>query len=261
MSVNTYLSNLASNLILSDQENESIRVSINTLENRLNSWFGSAIIEKFKFGSYTRNTILPRKVDDESDIDYMIVFDNSDDCTPQTYLNRLKKFVETYYSTSEIHQSSPTIVLKLNHIKFELVPAYKEWSSYFIPDGNGSWMATNPNDFNNKLTTVNNNNSYKIKPIVRLIKNWNVNVNYRMLKSYKIEEQIANNMSYSYYSCTSYTDYLKRAFEEIKKITFNSTIISRIDLAIERIDKAIKYEIDNMPYSALSEIKKVSPEV
>lgn len=261
MSVNSYLSNLASDLILSDQENDSIRVSINTLETRLKSWFGTAVKESFKFGSYTRNTILPRKADDESDIDYMIVFDNSDNCIPQTYLNRIRKFVENYYSTSDIHQSSPTIVLKLNHIKFELVPAYKISSTYYISDGNGNWMPTNPNDFNSKLTTVNNNNSFKIKPIVRLIKNWNVNVNYRALKSYKIEEQIANNMVYSYYTCTNYIDYLKRAFDEIKKITYNSTITSRIDLAIERINKAAKYENDNMLYSALAEIKKVIPEV
>lgn len=124
MSVNSYLNSLASDLVLSNDENESIKKSISTLETRLKNWFGSAVIESFKFGSYTRGTILPRKVDSDSDIDYMVVFDNSNNYNPQTYLNRLKSFVENYYSTSEIHQSSPTIVLKLNHIKFELVPAY-----------------------------------------------------------------------------------------------------------------------------------------
>lgn len=44
-------------------------------------------------------------------------------------------------------------------------------------------MPTYPNDFNNTLTETNNNNSYKIKPLVRLIKHWNVNVNYRDLTS------------------------------------------------------------------------------
>ena len=72
MSVNTYLNDLASNLVLSNDENESIKKSITTLESRLFSWFGSDVIENFKFGSYTRGTILPRKVDSESDIDYMV---------------------------------------------------------------------------------------------------------------------------------------------------------------------------------------------
>jgi len=42
---------------------------------------------------------------------------------PQTYLDRLRELAEVKYSTSEISQSNPTIVLALNHIKFELVPA------------------------------------------------------------------------------------------------------------------------------------------
>ena len=79
----------------------------------------------------------------------------------------------TYYIRGEKH----------NNIKFELVPAYKNWGTYYIPDGKGGWMPTYPNDFNNTLTETNNNNSYKIKPLVRLIKHWNVNVNYRDLTS------------------------------------------------------------------------------
>lgn len=121
MSVNSYLSDCASNLVLSTNEKDSINTSINTLETRLNSYFGSDIEEQFKFGSYTRVTILPRKVDENSDVDYMIVFDNSNNYKPQTFLDRLKRFAETKYSTSEIYQSSPTIVLELNKIKFELV--------------------------------------------------------------------------------------------------------------------------------------------
>lgn len=261
MSINTYLSETASNLVLSAKEKDSITTSINTLESRLNSYFGSDIEEKFKFGSYTRVTILPRKVDENSDVDYMIVFDNSNGYKPQTFLDRLKRFAEARYSTSEIYQSTPTIVLELNNIKFELVPAYKSWGTYYIPDGNGGWMATYPNDFNCKLTEANNNNSYKIKPLVRLIKNWNVNVNYHDLASYRIEECIANNMQFAYYSCVNYTDYAKRAFDELKNITTDSNIINRINKALARIEKAIEYENGEMPYSALLEIKKVFPEV
>ena len=70
-------SNLVSNLVLSSDEKASINTSISTLEYRLELFFGSDIVEKFKFGSFTRDTILPRKADSNSDIDYMIVFNNS----------------------------------------------------------------------------------------------------------------------------------------------------------------------------------------
>jgi hypothetical protein len=262
MSLNSYLENLANNLILSSSEKISIETSISTLKSRLESYFGNELEEHFTFGSYTRVTMLPRKVDENTDVDYMVVFDNTNNYKPQTFLDRLKRFGETKYSTSEIYQSSPTMILELNHIKFELVPAYKSYyGTYYISDGNGGWMTTYPNDFNSQLTKANNNNSYKIKPLVRLIKEWNVSINYHDLTSYKIEERIANNMTYSYYSCTSYTDYAKEAFNQLKNITYDSSIRNRIDTALSRINKAMDYENDNMPYSALGEIKKVFPEV
>ena len=133
MSVNSYLTTLASDLVLSSSEKASISTSISTLSSRLNSYFGSNITNHFQFGSNTRGTILPRKADTDSDIDYMVVFDSTDgQKKPQTYLDRLRRFAEEKYSTSEIAQSNPTIVLSLNHIKFELVPAIYNYS-YQIP--------------------------------------------------------------------------------------------------------------------------------
>lgn len=261
MSVNSYLEDLANKLILSSSEKDSITTSINTLKIRLDSYFGSELEEHFTFGSYARVTVLPRKVDENSDVDYMVVFDNSNNYKPQTFLDKLRRFAEAKYSTSEIYQSSPTMVLELNHIKFELVPAYKSYNgTYYISDGNGSWMATYPNNFNSLLTKANNNNSYKIKPLVRLIKEWNVKVNYHDLTSYKIEDKIANSMQYSSYLCSSYADYAKEAFKQIKNITYDTNINNRIDRAIERINKALKLEKDGMPYSAEQKIKEVFPE-
>ena len=43
MSVNSYLSNCASDLVLSSSEKDSITTSINTLETRLTSYFGNDI--------------------------------------------------------------------------------------------------------------------------------------------------------------------------------------------------------------------------
>ena len=156
MSVLSFLTDTASNAVLSSAEQSSITTSISTLQNRIGLHFASgAIKQHFRFGSSTRGTILPRSMDEHSDIDYMIVF-SENNATPQTYLNRLKAFVEKYYSSSEIRQSSPTIVLELNHIKFDLVPATATWTGELqIPNGSGGWMTTNPNDFNSTLEAKN----------------------------------------------------------------------------------------------------------
>jgi predicted nucleotidyltransferase len=256
MSVNSYLQSLASDLVLSEAEKSGISTSINTLKSRIDYYF-SGVTEKKVFGSYVRSTILPRKVDSKSDVDLMVVFSNPNGYKPQSFLNRLKQFAEYYYSRSEIYQSSPTIVLELNHIMFELVPAYVSSGFYYIPNGPSEWMYTDPDGFYNMLSESNTNNAYKIKPIVRLIKHWNIQNNYRDLASYYLEKKIAENMRYSYLTCTSYTDYLKKALQ----VLHSSTDYNRINSAISHIDKALEYEANNLPYTALKEIQKVFPEV
>ena len=261
MSINSYLTNLASQLVLSDDEKSSINTSISTLESRLNLYFGSEVVYKLIFGSFKRGTILPRKIDSNSDIDYMIVFENSNNLKPQTYLNKIREFAEKYYTRSEIHQSSPTIVLELNHIKFELVPAYKTIFGYYIHDGNGGWMHTNPNDINAELTDANNNNKSLIKPVIRLMKYWNINMNNRYYASYSLEQKIISSLKYSYFNCSTCSDYLIRAFEELKnEIYFANDVSRRIDKAIETIKTAIEQEY-LFPIESLEKIKRIFPEV
>lgn len=195
---------------------------------------------------------MPRKADEKSDVDLMVVFSNPYGYQPQTFLNKLKEFAEYYYSRSEIYQSSPTVVLELNHIKFELTPARVNYGSYYIPKSSSEWMYTDPDGFYSKLTECNKNNSYKIKPIVRILKHWNIQKNYRGIASFELERKIAE---YAYFSCTSYTDYLKYALEKIKYPT------NCVNKALDCIAEALRLEADGYPYSAESKIKEAFPEV
>lgn len=85
MSVLNFLTSMASDALLSSAEQSSIAVSLKTLQAGLAAHFESGAIEQhFRFGSSTRGTILPRSMDERSDIDYMIVFrDNG--AVPQTH--------------------------------------------------------------------------------------------------------------------------------------------------------------------------------
>ena len=65
MSVLSYLTKLSSELVLSLEEKVSIASSLGFLKTRLNNWSHSGdILEQEVFGSYDRDTILPRKYDD-----------------------------------------------------------------------------------------------------------------------------------------------------------------------------------------------------
>ncbi|UTP38175.1 hypothetical protein M9M90_13205 [Phenylobacterium sp. LH3H17] len=253
MSVLSYLEKRASEAVLSSTENSSISTSISTLKSRLNAHFGSGLSDHFQFGSSTRGTILPRKMDANSDIDYMVVFSESG-YQPQTYLDRLKTFVNKYYASSEIYQSSPTIVLELNHIRFELVPALKHWlSGYQIPDGSGGWMQSDPNDFNNTLTEKNKTELYKIKPTIRLVKFWNANAGV-VYNSYLLEKWIVG----LYYAAdTNQTQYLFRVFDNMVANMAAQWRNDKIKRAKEIVANVRQFEKDAMPYSAESEVKKL----
>lgn len=257
MSVNAYLQDLASELVLSSSEKDHVSTSLDAIKNRLSSYFGTEVKEKKVFGSYVRETILPRKADENSDIDLMVVFDNSNGYRPQTFLNRLKSFAENYYSTSIIHQSNPSIVIELQHIKFELTPAYKNYGLFYIPKNQTDWMMTDPDGFSDTLVECNKNNGYKIKPVVRLLKHWNIEKNSRDIASFELEETIANELKYAYVSISTYVDYAKAGFEKIKY----KTDYSKVNTAIGHINNAMEYERQGLSYSAEQEIKKVFLEI
>jgi hypothetical protein len=262
MSVNTHLENLASALVLSSDEKSSISVSITTLKSRLDAYFGSAITEHFQFGSSTRGTILPRMADSNSDIDYMVVFNTSSETQkkPQTYLDRLRRFAEAKYSTSEIHQSSPTIVLSLNHIKFELVPAVYNYQ-YYIPSPASSWsewLSTDPSGTNESLQSKNKQHNYKIKPLVRLVKYWNV-IQSRPFTSFYLEQHIVRE---SFWNCTALKDYFYSFWSNISCTVDTAQYIKdMVKSAKSHAQKAEQYESNGMPVSAEEEIKKIVPDL
>jgi len=255
MSVLSFLTDMASNAVLSSTEQSSITTSISTLQTRIGLHFASGVIKQhFRFGSSTRGTILPRSMDEHSDIDYMVVF-NENNVTPQTYLNRLKTFVEKYYSSSEIRQSSPTIVLELNHIQFDLVPATTTWlGDLQIPNGSGGWMTTNPNDFNHTLDAKNNEHKSLIKPTIRLFKYWNATAGFPF-QSFEMEKWVC---SLSFWFQSNQKDYFLAVIENLNtSSSYSQWVNNEITRAKTIVANVRQYEKDEMPATAENEIKKL----
>ena len=260
--LNTHLVAVARSLILSDVEESRIATSISTLQTRLNSWFDNEVTKHFRFGSSVRETILPRKVDEGSDIDYMVVFNNQYQFKPATLLDKLRNFVNHYYSRSEIHQDHPTMVLELNHIKFELVPAYQtySWSDYYnipAPSTNyADWLLTNPSEIKRKVNDANNRYNYQIKRLIRLLKYWNVR-NYMVYSSFDLEDHIAGRV---FYLCTSLEDYF---FDAISGLPTYTLPQYKKDKVIKLQDKVSEIKDDyytkGYKYLALRELENLFP--
>ncbi len=151
-----------------------------------------------------------------------------------------------------------TIVLSLNHIRFELVPAINNYE-YQIPSPVSSWsewMPTDPSSANKTIMDKNNAENYQIKPLVRLIKYWNAKQGHPFA-SFDIEQHIVNKY---YWSCVSLKDYFY-AFWEGFSCTYNTAqyIKDKVERAKTQAAIAKQHEANNMPASAEIEIKKIVP--
>lgn len=212
MNINSKLVTFSQDLVLvkSDTEKQGILNSLEHLEKVLRDKLGSEIKEIIRFGSFTRNTILPRKYDPKSDVDLMVVFNtNSQVYKPETYRTKLLDVVQNAYPNSISQKDFPAVKLELNHIMFDIVPAYCQslmaFKSYYIPDKNYGWHQTSPNDINQPLIDANQRYGQNtVRNVIRLCKYWNASNRYPF-ESYLLEKQL---ISLGYYGHDTYSGFI-----------------------------------------------------
>lgn len=227
------------------------RRSRNWLIGQLNSFpvkvdnFPTLYTDKhIKFGSFARNT----KIRPLDDIDLILTFsaqgsthskitwekntykinppkgviDLEKLCNEDGTLNSIKvvnKIVSSlnnveHYSQAKIHrrQEAATLSLTSYEWKFDIVPAfYAKDGFYLIPDGNGSWKATDPRIDQYNVTEVNKKHDGKILQIIRLLKYWQKRQNMPTISSYFFEIIILTYF-YSRSNISEYIDYNIRDF-------------------------------------------------
>lgn len=253
MSVLSCLQTLSSETLVSARERTSIERSVANVRQKLGLHFGDGVADQFRFGSTTRGTNLPRSLDESSDVDYMVVFTDNDK-TPQTYLDRLRVFVETHFQRSEIRQSHPTIVLEFHHIKFDLVPAIKTfWSGLQIPDKDRSWQTTDPSGFNGKLSQRNTECGDCLKPAIRLVKRWNAANGYPF-DSFQLEKWIVSN---TYWTCNNLRDYVFAIFDKMSADGVSQFALGRIQRAQQRVHMIRKLEKQAALQAAETEVRRL----
>lgn len=255
MSVLSYLTSLAEELKIQDWERTRIDTSIAVLSGKLGKHFTN-ISSKFVFGSYDRKTILRRSKDGNSDVDYMVVFADGVNYQPQTLITRLKNFAEMNYAKNEIYQSHPTIVLELDHIKFELVPAYQNWMNTYIPAPSNhydQWIAATPNAMKAALNTKNAGTYYLIRKLVRILKYWNT-IAGKVYTSYDLENYVLNT---SFYGCYNLKDCFYAVLANLPVYSLSLVNKYRLGTLKEHVSTAKALEYQNLPMSAEEEIRKI----
>lgn len=219
MNINSILVKFASqDLILASTaaERDKIDNSLSALQSKLKYGLNGEVSEFLKFGSYTRNTILPRKYDSKSDVDLMVIMKTTSGLyTANTYRNKISKILNTAYPNSLSSKDYPVVKLTLNHITFDIVPAYTQISSwsytkrYYIPNKASGWQETVPNDLNALLSQKNQSVGNNIvRHVIRLCKHWNSSAGYPY-ESYLMEKQILQLAQWSWSTGNTYDFFLK----------------------------------------------------
>ncbi len=203
INADSYLVKLDTHLAIAQPKKEKVNTSIEYLKGKMWSLFQEKLSTISVFGSYARNTFVDG--DEKSDVDILIVF-KKNEFQPQTYLNQIETFCKNHYPRSVIYPDHPTVVIEMDHIKFELVPAH-----YYSPDAvkipaprnkELKWITTEPLNFKKKLAEKDKNNKALIVPLIRILKHWNY-LNDKPFSSYELERSIVNQL----YNCTTLRDY------------------------------------------------------
>jgi predicted nucleotidyltransferase len=204
--------------MLSSDKKKKIDISIEYFKEKIWGHFQDRLLEVVVFGSYSRDTIIPIE---DADVDIVAIY-RTKEFQPETYLKQIKTFCEEIYPRSEIYQDHPTIVIDMEHIKFEVVPSYYISTGVVkIPAPHSKelkWVNTNPKDLITKVANKDKNNKNLILPIIRILKYWNI-LNQRPFSSFQIERAIVDKL----FNCTTLKDYFVSAISAIEEIASNDT--------------------------------------
>src|SRR5574344_1205912 len=250
MDLSNYLEKILIKLIVNTKEELSIQKEGVTLENGLNIFFNydkEKVLKHFLFGSYIRNTLISKEFDNNSDIDFLIVFKNIGNDT-HIYINELENFVTKNYSINEIKKLNSKILLEVEGIKIDLIPALQiNENKYKIPDfyhNIKNWITIDPKKINETLIQKNLKTNLNLIKIIQLLKYWNAAFSCGF-HSYKLAENIINKNFYSY---SNLQDYLFGYFLDLKE---NIKYPESLNQEISKVHKII----EQIRYNTISEIE------
>lgn len=144
----------------------------------------------FTIGSANRGTM----VAGERDIDLMAVvandYANHYTNDSRQFLYDVRNLLAQRYQRTDVGARQVAVVLDFEVIRMEVVPAFtRNPDGFFIPNGDRTWRATNPPYHAQLVAQADVANGQRLKPLVRLLKAWNV-VHALRLRPFHLEMMV-----------------------------------------------------------------------
>lgn len=227
---------------------------------------------KLLFGSYKTKTNT-RPFDEKQDVDvifkipqatfdqYNVYSGNGQSALLQEIRNHLTKT----YSTSEQPKAWGKVVLVKfadNHHNVEVLPALeKPDGTFLIPntENGGSWESFDPKSQLDSFYKSNNDTNGLTADLARMLKTWVKNTSSLTFKSYELLNLIIEFLKSNYQGGTDYDNYNKliRDTFQYLKLNCDRRIVSYVESAFNRAQKAFDYSEEGKPKEASEEYKKI----
>jgi hypothetical protein len=186
------------NICVTDRQEGSIKTSLDNIYRHLTDDENDlALVRVFTNGSYDRDTII-RPLDD---IDIFAVLKREDWENefkqlpkPQAVLTAIKKYLDGISEyEGKVKQDRPCVTIRLSDKNFDILPSFPQaGGGYLIPnyDLNG-WTDSYPERLYEQLEGVHRLRNYKVKQVIKAVKQWNRGLD-KLIPSYHIEEVAIN---------------------------------------------------------------------
>jgi hypothetical protein len=190
---------LIENITVTDRQEENIKNSLSNIEGHLKAKDnGLHVDETFTNGSWERDTVI-RPL---NDIDLFAVLcrekwqdEYGNLPSPQSVLTKIKNYLNDVSDYKDkVSQDRPCVTIKLSDKNFDVLPSFMQLGGgYVIPNNDLSgWTFSYPEQLTKDLNDTHKLRSYKLKPVIKVIKHWNREFNGKLIPSYHIEEAAIN---------------------------------------------------------------------
>ena len=180
------------NITVTDRQEDNIKSSFDNLKtNLMKEESNLSVKEVFLNGSYERDTII-RPLDD---IDLFAVIDQTDyaenglDPNPQSVLTKFKNYLNGLSDYKDkVKQDRPCVTVVLSDKNFDVLPSLRKSGALYIPNSDlNGWVFSDPKTHTDNLNRINRNRNYKVKSIVKAVKQWKRETNQN-IPSFHVEE-------------------------------------------------------------------------
>ena len=152
-----------------------------TIKTRLETVF--TVKKFFAAGSFSRDTFIRGRSD--VDVFAQITLDEirrgDKRISSYTMLDNFRREIAARLPYTKVGRDVHAIVVQFSDMDIDVVPAAwgvfsKEYKRplYYIPDGNGDWMLTNPEIHNGYIADANQQSRGKLRAVAQLFKYWRV---------------------------------------------------------------------------------------